>query len=175
MIYSKVYSLSFDDFFRLEKFKVKRSRTAPLSYLMSLSLIAMTTLNFIYTKSYTSIIICAVILILISLYTVYMVKIKTRLTVRRRLNNDIGMLGRNEVKIYNDSVEFKVMPIKKDETVIEVVYPYALCSAIIECDRYYYFVIGDDIRILPKFEIQPSYRTEVNEVLKKNINYIKVK
>lgn len=175
MIYSKVYSLSFDDFFRLEKFKVKRSRTALFSYLISLFLIAMTTLNFMHTKSYESIIIGAVIFIIISLYTVYMVKIKPRLTVRRRLKNDIGMLGRNEVKIYNDSIEFKVMPLKEDETVIEVVYPYALCSAIIECDRYYYFLIGDDIRILPKFEIQPSYRVEVNEMLKRNINYIKAK
>lgn len=175
MIYSKVYSLCFDDYYRLEKFKVKRNRTALFSYLICLSLIAVTTFDFIHTKSLLHLCICAAILVIISVYTIYVMRVKTRRTVRRILNNDLGYLGRNEVRIYEDSIEFRFIPILEKDATVETVYPYALCSAIYECDRYYYFVMGDETRILPKMEILPSYRLAVNEVLKRNINYIKTK
>lgn len=165
------YSLTYDDYLNFEKFRLKKNRTAFLSYIICIAFLTMGVYDAVAYKSYEMIIVAA-ILVLVELVTMlYTLNISPKKRVNKYISLDSSYLGEKEITIDEKAIELKYIP-KLNEAAVVAIYPYSIMTAIYETEEYYYFILNSEVKILPKKVIPAEISESVKKIISKNGNYM---
>ena len=94
--------------------------------------------------------------------------------VNRYIKSDASYLGENEITIDDKAIEIKNIPAEK-ETGVVCVYPYSVISIIYETENYFYFIVANEVKILPKRVIPQAMSQSVFNAINRNPNRMYVK
>lgn len=172
MDYKFNYSLDKKDLISFELFKLKSSRFMGVIYITVLIMLVMNTYYALSEKNYMYLLIPALYIIAIGIYTYYVTKVRPKKRAERCIKNDVTYGEPREVTISEGSVEFKTLPKNDGEPMLIGVYPYMTLGAIIETKEYIYFVAATGTNILPISIIPLEIRANVLKNIKKNPNYV---
>ncbi|MGN1203256.1 MAG: YcxB family protein, partial [Eubacterium sp.] len=166
-----IYSLTYEDYLCFESFKLKRNKTSFFSYLICLMFLVMGVYDAVVYKTFEVIILAAVMIAGVCISTFYAIKIAPKKRVKNLMALDSSYLGQSEIIIDDKAVEIKNIP-QENEAGIVAVYPYSVMSAIYETEEYYYFFIGNEVRLLPKKAIPAEFSEYIKKTIGKNRNYM---
>lgn len=165
------YSLAEEDYLNCETFHMKKNGNFLLMFIFSGSIVfyfiylAIVQKNVYYVPS------IVFFIAFIVLYTIYLFKIKVKKEVKKYVFSDKSYLGLNEITIDDKAMESKNIP-NENEAAIVTIYPYSIMKAIYETNEYFYFYIGDEVKILPKRVIPQEMQEAVFKAIKSNKNCI---
>ncbi len=94
--------------------------------------------------------------------------------VKKYIAADTQYLSPCEITVDENTVEYKNIP-RMNEAGIISVYPFTVIRTIYEAENYFYFVIGFEVKILPKRDIPDEMKQQVFNQIKKNANYLFIK
>lgn len=170
------YSLTADDYLTYEKFAVKLRKSNVFTIVMLMFVTAMAVysavrnggLEIIHYVYYAAFVITIAVIGILTNF------IMPKKKVNRYLKSDTSYLGENEITIDDKCIEIKNIPTEK-ETGMICIYPYGIMPVIYETEEYYYFLIGNEIKILPKRVIPQTMREAVYKAINSNPNRVYVK
>lgn len=170
------YSLTADDYLNYEKFAVKLRKSNVVSVIILMFVTAMTVyfavrnggLEVQYYIYFGAFVIAIVLLSLINNF------IMPKNKVKRYIKSDASYLGENEISIDDKAIEIKNIPAEK-ETGVVCIYPYSVISIIYETENYFYFIVANEVKILPKRVIPQAMSRSVFNAINSNPNRMYVK
>lgn len=170
------YALSFEDYLNFEKFSYKLKKTGTASVLLIMfatgylvySIVRYKELSAEYYFYY------AVVVITLIASTFYGYKIAPKQKAKKYTSADSSYFGMNEITVDEKTVEIKNIP-EENQAGIVCVYPYTVMNAIYETEKYFYFLVGSEVKILPKNAVPDEMKTVVFRDIKNNPNCIFVK
>lgn len=170
------YSLTADDYLNYEKFAVKLRKSNVVSVVMIMILVAITVYYgvrngglevqyYIYFVAFV---------VTVAMFTLFTNIIVPKKKVNRYIKSDASYLGENEITIDDKAIEIKNIPAEK-ETGVVCVYPYSVISIIYETENYFYFIVANEVKILPKRVIPQAMSQSVFNAINRNPNRMYVK
>lgn len=170
------YALNFEDYLNFQKFTYKMKKTGFTTIL----LIMMTVGYFVYCVVryrnispeyyfYFGVAVLTLIVIMI-----YQSKIEPKRKTKKYTSIDSSYFDVNEITVDDKTVEIKNIP-KENQTGVVCVYPYTVMNAIYETENYFYFLVGSEVKILPKNAVPAEMKEIVFKEIKSNPNCIFVK
>lgn len=170
------YALKNDDYINFENFAYKIRKTG----YVSLFLIMIATGFFVYNLvkykifSVEYYIYFAAVIFVLAFISFYRWKIEPKKRVKKYVCADNSYFDQNEITVDEKTVEFKNLP-RENQAGIVCVYPFTAMNVIYETDKYFYFSVGAECRILPKDAVPKEMKEVVFKIIKNNPNYVFVK
>lgn len=167
------YSLDYQDFVNFEKFNLKK--TIKSFILLFLMLITFFIFYFyVGSKNYNIIISVVIISVIFALSFFITYKAMPKKRVKEYIQKDNSYLKPIEMTITDNAIETNNLP-DFNEAGIVAIYPYSIMNVIYETNDYFYFIICNEAKILPKRAIPDEMRELVFKEIKKNPNCVFVK
>lgn len=167
------FTLSEQDYILFEKFNHKRT-VRPIYIMIMLAIIAFEAYFYIKFRMPGYIMTCVFFLCVEFLIYWNRSNNGCENRVRRYIQNDKTYLKPQEISVDRKGIELTILS-NEDEIQFKAIYPYSLMSVIFETDHYFYFVINNEVKILPKRDIPNEMHGEVLRLVKNNKNRIYVK
>lgn len=169
------YKLDADDYLKFEKFNLKQSRAVFPSGMMFMFITGYLIYNGAMKKISIGFaiitVVCSIIAFFAALY--YVFNIRTKRNVNKYINADKSYLQPIEFSVDENSIEIKNIP-QENEAGFVAVYPYSIMRAIFENEDYFYFIIGTEVRILPKSAVPEEMQELVIRQIRRNPKYVLV-
>lgn len=168
------YSLNEQDYLSFESFKIKKSKSLFVSYIFCLIFLVIGVYNAVVYETVLMVVASVIVIAFVALNTFVTTKIRPQKRVKRMIGLDPSYFGENEIAIGEKTIETKNIP-NENESAVVTVYPYGLMNAIFENESYFYFLISNEVKILPKRVIPNEMKETVFSLIKNNQNYVYVK
>lgn len=170
------YALSFEDYLNFEKFSYKVRKTGTASVLLIMlatgylvyTVIRYKTLSPEYYFYY------GVVVVTLIASIIFSSKIAPKTRVKRYTTKDSSYFSTNEITVDEKTVEIKNIP-EENQAGMVCVYPYTVMNAVYETEKYFYFLVGSEVKILPKDAVPNEMKAVVFRDIKSNPNCIFVK
>ena len=162
-----------EDFVIWERLQYKRSKLIP-TLITALMFVTFFGYYLIANKNLTLIIAALVAVVICGAYFLYAYNVGIEKKVEKYITADAQYLSQCEITIDENTIEYKNLPMINEIGIISV-YPYSIMRAIYETENYFYFIIGFEVKILPKRDIPDEMKQQVFSQIKKNRNCIFLK
>lgn len=166
------YALTVQDYIYFERMNMKRAFRS--SIVMIVMFLGLGVFLYITEKNLTiliSFVIGSIVILLAHIYSYYV-------SASKKANNyvkkDNSYLKLTEITITDKTIETNNLP-NENEAGMVAVYPYSIMNAIYETNEYFYFLIGNEAKILPKSAVPDEMKELVFKEIKKNPNCVFIK
>lgn len=166
-------SLTRQDYISFEKTKQKMYFIKPLLIFGAVGMVFIAYAA-ITSKNYTLLIAMAISLVLAFVFCAYSYNVTVKKTVDNYLKGDSSYLKPIEFTVDENTVEIKNLP-EENEAGTVGIYPYSIMNAIYENEKYFYFIVGMEAKILPKVAVPEAMKAAVFSAIKNNPNCVFVK
>lgn len=169
------YSLAFEDYINFEKFSFRLRKVGFSVFLFIMLATGYLVYNIVKNGNisweyYLYYAVVVVILLGFYFYSTYLApKVKAK-----KYTRDKAYFGQSEISIDEKAVEIKNIT-EENQAEIDCIYPYSVINAIYETETYFYFIIGNEVKILPKSAVPNEMKEIVFKYIKGNQNCIFVK
>ena len=165
-------TLKKEDFIVWERLQFKRSKLIPM-LITALIFIVFAIYYLIVNRNFSLIIAAVIAFVICGAYFLYFYNTGIEKKVKKYIAADTQYLSPCEITVDENTVEYKNIP-RMNEAGIISVYPFTVIT-IYEAENYFYFVIGFEVKILPKRDIPDEMKQQVFNQIKKNANYLFIK
>ncbi len=165
-------TLKKEDFIVWERLQFKRSKLIPM-LITALIFIVFVIYYLIVNRNFSLIIAAVIAFVICGAYFLYFYNTGIEKKVKKYIAADTQYLSPCEITVDENTVEYKNIP-RMNEAGISV-YPFTVIRTIYEAENYFYFVIGFEVKILPKRDIPDEMKQQVFNQIKKNANYLFIK
>lgn len=176
MTISFEYTPTKEDYLNYEKFAEKMKRQRPILIIVGMMITASTVYTSVVNKKIDLFQIVATIAILTAI--VLCLFLQNSVFPQKRVNwyikKDPSYFSPMEFTVNEKAIEIKTKP-QNNEMGTVCIYPYSIMSIIYETNEYFYFVLGNEVKILPKNVIPRETRIQAFEEIRYNRNYVRVK
>lgn len=166
------YALTVQDFIHFERMNIKRAFRP--SIVMIVMFLGLGVFLYITEKNLTMLISFSVGSIVILLAHIYSYYVSASKKANNYVKKDNSYLKSTEFTVTDKAIETNNLP-SENEAGIVAIYPYSVMTAIYETNEYFYFLIGNEARILPKSAVPDEMKDLVFKEIKKNSNCVFIK
>lgn len=166
------YTLTVQDYIHFERMNMKRAFRS--SIVMIVMFLGLGVFLYITEKNLTILISFAIGSIVILLAHIYSYYVSASKKANNYVKKDNSYLKLTEITITDKAIETNNLP-NENEAGMVAVYPYSIMNAIYETNDYFYFLIGNEARILPKSAVPDEMKELVFKEIKKNSNCFFIK
>lgn len=166
-------TLKKEDFIVWERLQFKRSKLIPM-LITALMFIVFSIYYLIVNRNFTLIIATVIAFVVCGAYFLYFYNTGIEKRVKKYIAADAQYISPCEITVDENTVEYRNIPMMNEAGIINV-YPFTVIRTIYETENYFYFVIGFEVKILPKRDIPDEMKQQVFNQIKKNANYLFIK
>lgn len=167
------YSLTLEDYINYEKIKFKQKRSAGITYISCLILLAVGVFNIVVNRDFTVLCIAAGYIVLSVAAVLYESRLRPQKFARKYTSLDSTYFAPRQVVLTPQSIEFTV----KGENGVQTtgVYPLSALGAVFESNDYFQIFLTTEYYIIPKSAIPSQDKMTVENILRTRPNYVKIK
>lgn len=166
------YALTVQDYIHFERMNMKRAFRS--SIVMIVMFLGLGVFLYITEKNLTILISFAIGSIVILLAHICSYYVSASKKAKNYVKKDNSYLKPTEITITDKTIETNNLP-NENEAGFVAVYPYSIMNAIYETNEYFYFLIGNEAKILPKSAVPDEMKELVFKEIKKNPNCVFIK
>lgn len=166
------YALTVQDYIYFERMNMKRAFRS--SMVMIVMFLGLGVFLYITEKNLTILISFAIGSIVILLAHICSYYVSASKKAKNYVKKDNSYLKPTEITITDKTIETNNLP-NENEAGMVAVYPYSIMNAIYETNEYFYFLIGNEAKILPKSAVPDEMKELVFKEIKKNPNCVFIK
>lgn len=166
------YALTVQDYIHFERMNMKRAFRS--SIVMIVMFLGLGVFLYITEKNLTILISFAIGSIVILLAHICSYYVSASKKAKNYVKKDNSYLKPTEITITDKTIETNNLP-NENEAGMVAVYPYSIMNAIYETNEYFYFLIGNEAKILPKSAVPDEMKELVFKEIKKNPNCVFIK
>lgn len=166
------YVLTLQDYIYFERMNMKRAFRS--SIVMIVMFLGLGVFLYITEKNLTILISFSIGSIVILLAHICSYYVSASKKAKNYVKKDNSYLKLTEITITDKTIETNNLP-NENEAGMVAVYPYSIMNAIYETNEYFYFLIGNEAKILPKSAVPDEMKELVFKEIKKNPNCVFIK
>lgn len=167
------YSLTLEDYINYEKIKFRQKRSAGITYISCLILLAVGTFNIVVNRDFIILYITAGYIVLSVAAVLYEGRLRPQKFARKYTSLDSTYFAPRQVVLTPQSIEFTVNG--ENGVYSTGVYPLKAIGAVFESNDYFQIFLTTEYYIIPKSAIPAQDTAMVENILRARPNYVKIK